>query len=264
MSNIKPCVIIPTHKSEFTENELKSIHNTCSILEKYDIYIIFPRKIRTEIVQKLSNLNILFAEYPNQYFNSMASYNIFLTMGCLYKDFESKGYSHMLIAHVDSYVFKDDLGKWCSTKLSYIGAPWFESGHNHDEIKFIGSGNGGFSLRKISAFLNVIEKINQVQKHDHFLVGLYLRFMKIFSKNFIIFRYFIRPVLIGNIHEDTFWGMLAPNIDTEFVVANEKQSISFAFETYPEVLFEKNAQQLPFGCHSWENYNPEFWKKFIN
>ena len=233
-------------------------------MKKHDIYIIFPQKIHKQIVQKMSGIKILFKEYPNHYFNSMASYNIFLTMEHLYKDFDSKGYSHILIAHIDSYVFKDDLEKWCKTDLSYIGAPWFTYQNDDSQMKFIGSGNGGFSLRRISDFLNVLNKIKLRPKYDYILIKIYLKIVQIFNRNFTFFRYLIRPFVIGNIHEDTFWGISAPHIDGTFKVANEQQSINFAFETYPEILFEKNNCQLPFGCHGWENYNPEFWKKFIN
>jgi hypothetical protein len=216
------------------------------------------------LVQKLENLPIFFKPYPDEYFNSMATYNVFLTMKSFYLDFYQKGFTHILICHIDAYTFKDDLEYWCKKDISYIGAPWFIYQNNHSQMKFVGSGNGGFSLRRISDFLSVINKIKTKPKYNNIFVKLYLSIAQICNGNFIFYRYFIRPFSIGNIHEDTFWAMSAQKIDRTFKVADERQSISFAFETYPEILFQKNDNQLPFGCHSWENYNPEFWKKFIN
>jgi len=41
------------------------------------------------------------------------------------------------------------------------------------------------------------------------------------------------------------------------------EALGFAFENVPEELYKLNNDQLPFGCHAYEKYSPEFWAKFI-
>jgi hypothetical protein len=57
-----------------------------------------------------------------------------------------------------------------------------------------------------------------------------------------------------------FWSLfVAPRCEF-FTIPTASEAVSFAFEAHPEYLFELNHQELPFGCHAWERYNPEFWK----
>lgn len=49
----------------------------------------------------------------------------------------------------------------------------------------------------------------------------------------------------------------------DFNPAPPEVAMKFSFEVHPEVLYELNDKQLPFGCHAYLKYNPEFWKKFI-
>ena len=74
--------------------------------------------------------------------------------------------------------------------------------------------------------------------------------------------YFLQDWWNGN--EDYFWSYLIANTFTDYTVAPNEESLKFSFEVKPSFLFEKNNNNLPFGCHAWEKYEPEFWKKFIN
>ena len=41
-------------------------------------------------------------------------------------------------------------------------------------------------------------------------------------------------------------------------------AIKFSFETQPEILFSKNNNTLPFGCHAWMKHNyQDFYSKYI-
>lgn len=82
--------------------------------------------------------------------------------------------------------------------------------------------------------------------------------------------------------EDVFWGLAAPKrldsfsghskllkyiasffIRNDFNIAPVEIALKFSFETTPKQLYKRNNEQLPFGCHAWEKYDPEFWKPFI-
>ena len=64
-------------------------------------------------------------------------------------------------------------------------------------------------------------------------------------------------------NEDFFWCMQVGKIFSDYKVAPVSEAIKFSFETNPELLFEKNNMQLPFGCHAWKRYDPIFWEKYI-
>jgi hypothetical protein len=45
---------------------------------------------------------------------------------------------------------------------------------------------------------------------------------------------------------------------------DEKVASTFAFEIFPSLLFRKNGDKLPFGCHAFEKYEySSFWSKYI-
>ena len=40
-------------------------------------------------------------------------------------------------------------------------------------------------------------------------------------------------------------------------------ALRFSFEVNPKSLYKMNNDKLPFGCHGWRKYDPDFWKQFI-
>ena len=60
------------------------------------------------------------------------------------------------------------------------------------------------------------------------------------------------------------WSHYGPQIDTNFRVASGMEGMKFGFEKEPSLLYSKNNNQLPFGCHAWEKYEPDFWEKLMD
>ncbi len=90
-------------------------------------------------------------------------------------------------------------------------------------------------------------------------------FIKLFIKDF-------RIAKIDNIdklslhvvaNEDYFWSQIVANIFSDYIVSGVEDAIKFSFEVNPSLLFKINSGQLPFGCHGWEKYEPNFWAKYI-
>ena len=48
-----------------------------------------------------------------------------------------------------------------------------------------------------------------------------------------------------------------------YKIAPVKEAIKFSFDVNPSVLYKMNDSKLPFGCHSWNRYEKDFWEKFI-
>ena len=51
-----------------------------------------------------------------------------------------------------------------------------------------------------------------------------------------------------------------PRVCSFFTVPTPEEACDFAFEREPRFLYELNGRKLPFGCHGWEKYDPEFWR----
>ena len=90
------------------------------------------------------------------------------------------------------------------------------------------------------------------------------------SLKFLIFQYFgkgnntISYVKQRGGNEDVFWTQCIPKYFPKFKVAPFEDAYAFSFEKNASMLYKKNNNQLPFGCHAWQKYEyEEFWKKHI-
>lgn len=173
-------------------------------------------------------------------------------------------YEYMLIHQADAYIFKPELAYWCSLGYDYIGAPWYrENKLKSDNMKrwkmkyipFIYSaskrihkrywlmidevGNGGFSLRKISTFIDVLNNVPQ-KKLDQYL--------RIESNTY---------------NEDAFWSMDASKYVPSYKKPRFEEALRFSIEMAPSECYEILGRKLPFGCHAFNKFEPDFWKQFI-
>lgn len=177
----------------------------------------------------------------------------------------------MLIYQLDAWVFRDELEQWCKKGYDYVGAPWFEGYHKPESEKIIGVGNGGFSLRKIKSFLKVLNRLDNLPVYRNFWyksrLQSIIRFEPLISRLYHLTDFSRAYELSRSGYqgiEDIYWSKVIPAIFNDFKVAEVRDAIKFSFECKPSYLFAKNDGKLPFGCHAWEKYEPEFWKDHIN
>jgi hypothetical protein len=64
-------------------------------------------------------------------------------------------------------------------------------------------------------------------------------------------------------YEDRYWCDYITSLFTDFTIAPIETAIKFSFEAQPSLLYQMNSNVLPFGCHAWEKYEPEFWEPFV-
>lgn len=244
MSKKQVVVVIPIYKAELTSSERISLQQCLSVLSKYPLVIVKPDQL---------NIKLLLKEFPslqsksfqNHYFESIAGYNQLMISTSFYKSFSA--YEYMLIYQLDAFVFKDKLQEWCRSGYDYIGAPGLEAeslfklqASEKDELTEALSSqrpvlNGGLSLRRIPALI---------------------RYLKIYNLFF--------PKWVGN--EDKLFSLDARRLaPMRFFIKlpHWEAALQFSFEKSPAASFELNAEELPFGCHAWEKYDPKFWKSFI-
>lgn len=248
-----------------TSSEEFSFRNTLAILSRHDIYVICPARLNGYLSALKENVHLEFniKYFADKYFSNTSGYNRLLKSNAFYQIFDN--YEYLLILQTDALVFSDQLEEWCNRDYSYIGAPWFKGLDSPVRpLSFLGVGNGGFSLRKVRDFIRVLSYPRYI---PNMMAGTTRPFEKQgitqLIKHRLICSYSFPP-LQPQINEDIFWGGLVPRSCGFFSVPRPEDAIPFAFEVAPEYLYELNNQQLPFGCHAWEKYNLQFWRKVLS
>jgi Protein of unknown function (DUF5672) len=261
-------IIIPIHKESMNWYEIISFRQCIKIMHNRVIRFIAPEGLGvsyyTSLFPKDCDIDVVF--FPSKFFYSGRRHGQLLISKRFYRQFSN--YSYILIHHLDAYVFKDELDFWCSKDLDYIGAPWFKSCNNVLSNDFVGVGNGGFSLRKVSTILSLL---HNWKKHLSFKKIIYSEHLTDTSKvkilcSFIlasVFRYQIPIYKLFKENEDFVLGVIFSKELKAISTPLPGEASAFAFEMNPAYLFELNDYKLPFGCHAWNKYETDFWRNFI-
>jgi hypothetical protein len=252
---MKTCVVIfPLYKAP-SQIELAFMENGLQLTKGFKQVIVAPEGlIIDQSYGQLEQLEV--KRFARHYFEGINGYNQLLLAKGFYTAFGL--FDYMLIHQADVYLFKEELSLWCEKNFDYIGAPWFRPDQLNRSSSFkiwqkiklsikknkiYGArynkvGNGGLSLRKISAALKVLEKTSSA------LLNKY------------------NTTQGDGFNEDVFWSLEAPKI-TDFKIPDWEEAMQFAVEFHPAIAYKYLQQQLPFGCHAPLKHNPEFWEKFI-
>ncbi len=261
------CIIIPIYQEKLSHTEEISLSQGMAILGHYPVLIIKPKSLNINYLQE-KYPQIKFENFDDAYFKSTLSYNRLLLSEEFYSRFLA--YEYMLIYQLDAFVFRDELKEWCAKGYDYIGAPWrIEIDFNSKIQEFIWNfkkkialwfdlkedlygkfgpkeiimkrsvGNGGFSLRKTKKLLSFIPKNKQK-------IAEYLEKVK------------THPAY----NEDMFWCIELNRYVPQLKIPDWKIALKFAVEHLPEKAYKLNGG-LPFGCHAWDIYDTDFWKKEI-
>jgi hypothetical protein len=265
-------VLIPVYKEKFTHNEICSIKNTIVVFGAHSCSFIAPLSWNKKVLEELNIPETYkIKQFEDKYFKGIEGYNQLLLTKYFYQSFSE--YSHVLICQPDAWVFNDQVEKWVQKPYHYFGAPLITRAKS-DALEFIPfGGNGGFSLRNVKAHIKVLNKF-KIMHSPRELIKYYKQFHKGFSlmlRSPLILigffgyhnnsKYYIKKL---RSNEDVFWSQKDMLIDPSFRPAPVAEEIAFAFERFPVKLFEMNANHLPFGCHAWEKYEPDFWSQFIS
>ncbi len=256
----KVAIIIPTYKEVLTNDELYSLKRCRTILKDFPIIFVAPNHLSLDNYVK----NEIVIKFDDKYFESIQGYNQFMMSNIFYEQF--LGYEFILIYQLDAVVLKNELDFWCEKNYDYIGASWVyepeptflktlkkewrifkflwkykgkkvaESGLDMNNFAFKHVGNGGFSLRKTQKMLEI------TQKYENW----------------------ISEILKTDIPEDIFWGVLLNlHKKNELKTAPFKDGLGFAFDMRPSICYKITNQKLPFGCHDYIDWEPDFWKNIL-
>lgn len=261
----KVVILIIAHKSKITEFEEASLAQCFNILGRYSIKIICPKGLDVACYQRIiPDIEIDFIDPIWQ--SNYQNFNRLKIEPFLFKRYAN--YEFILFYELDAFVFRDELEYWCSQNYDYIGAPWFENfDHANEFSPIIGVGNGGFSLRRVSSALKALHRFSLVHKSEELRKltqrNHWLKTSLSLIKNCTIANntFYLFNTFKG--HEDIFWcNYVKQNFDW-FKVAPIDIALKFSFECNPRILFIKNKNYLPFGCHAWYKYNLNFWLPHI-
>ena len=271
-------IVIPIYKEKLGAFEVISLNQCIKKLSQHPICFICADDFNFEnykMIMRSSTYQI--ERFRNHYFGSIQGYNRLMVSKDFYERFLH--YRFMLIYQLDAFVFRDELEYWCMKDYDYIGAPWFEGdvfGDENSKMLDFG-GNGGFSSRKISSHREVLLKF---LKHKTIRMKSARDIWGRYVTNSLLYKLSRTPKMIlnyysekntlrycyenGILNEDVFFVQYIANIyHDRFVVPTSDTAVGFSFEIHPRKLYEINKQQLPFGCHSWQRYDFDFWRSHI-
>lgn len=262
MNNKKVAIVIPTYKVTYNRGELLSFERLNKFLPNTDKYLAIPVKFKGKVKKRKGYSYVYF---PDNYFLDVRSYCRLVNQDFFYKPFRS--YKYMLLHQLDVIIFSSKLNYWCDKEYDYVGAPLFNSligKMTNKKTSPLTGGNGGFSLRKIDTFLEVIKiaKKESIRTSNNPIIQK-LWFLEALLKGDSHKKWLKSPASNYVFNDDGFWSFEAPKYLKSFKVAPFKDALNFAFEKSPRESFKMNGNRLPFGAHAWEKYDKKFWQKLL-
>jgi hypothetical protein len=260
--SIRPVVLVPTHRSQPTPQEVISLRQLARVLGKHEIVLMTPNGVNTSAYKELLP-SASFLSIKKEWMQSHASYNRLIIsplLGSLFRDF-----SHLLLHEPDSLVLHDSLATWCQQPYDYIGAPWFTPiAGKEGEANFAKGANSGFSLFRLDAMRKVTNSWQRWYPVKHALGdirrGLIGRPRQIARGLNGLYP----GGLLRGAHQlypsycDQYWSLLIPSLVNDFKVAPPEVAVQFSWEKWSHLCMEYCRGHLPFGIHAWAKYDFDF------
>lgn len=254
------CIVIPMHKTSFSELEEISFKRIVQKFSTRKIFIICPAEISDythELASKYPNFEAKIIE--DKYFGSVLRHNNLLLSLDFYELFAE--YKYLLICHLDVMVIRDDLDYWMHLGYDIVGAPILEGYHNDKtgKVKPKGS-NGGYSLRNVQSCIKVLlsnnyyfSKLSSLWEMEKIWYWKLFRIMRDgFIHNYNFFD--LKP----RINEDMFWSVIVPDKFSWYRACPPKLALNFAFDANPKALYKLNENKAPMAIHAWWRYEKDF------
>ncbi|MCL5436156.1 MAG: hypothetical protein M1275_03685 [Patescibacteria group bacterium] len=194
-------------------------------------------------------------EFDPKYFRSVKDNARLLSSRELFAAFAD--YEYMLQYELDALALSSDLGPWLNSGYDYIGAPWIKANMIKPYPYPVDSvGCSGFSLKRVSAFLKIIDG----REHPWKVMA---RELKKGAGPKQLWDIWSNARGRAKLIEDRFWSWKGRLYYPGFKIAPVSEALKFAFEIAPEKCLKLNNGRLPFGAHAWFRYNREFWEPYI-
>lgn len=258
-------VLTLSHRTTYTADEEIAFRHVRRYLGRYHVYVVLPES------HAATYPDFREVRVADRFFGSAQAHGTLLLSPAFYRRFLD--YEYILVHHLDALAFSDRLLDWCLSGYDYIGAPWLRS----PDTPHIGEekvGNGGFSLRRVRAFLRVLASTRPFVDPDDYWrrysqrtppVERWLNLPRKYAKRLTHFNdihWHIRWALAGDVHEDRFWAEYATHYDPSFRIAPVDVAMRFAVEAEPRRCAERTGA-LPFGAHRWTRFDRDFFEPYL-
>lgn len=273
----KVAIIIPAYQAKLSPSEKISLNHLEKYCADFPWFLVHPEGLdfhySTEKFQKIA--------LPAQHFKNTGTYSQLCLSPEFYQLFAD--YDYILIYQLDAYVFRNELLTWCEKNYSYIGAPWLKlfrtsrfmlslqkrlrnigiPFHYEPRYHFSGTGNGGFSLRKVEDCIRALTSTQLCWKalwrlYNPFIINRTEGCKWRYPLYWLLWQYFtdrknaaaqLRTRFKGP--EDVFWHLYAPVLNEEFTPAPPEVANYFSIESMDlERKLALNQGMLPFGAHA--------------
>jgi hypothetical protein len=170
-------LVTPTHKADFSEQERVNLELSIGFNSNLTHWFLVPDYLdTTKISQMFSKSKI--KKMPGRFFESTKTYNNLMLSEVFYQEFLE--YKYLLILQTDALLLRPVRSE-DYISYDYIGAPWRKTlrickfrGDLHANNKRlfwlpflkVNVGNGGLSIRKVAAFIELLQK-SKLGKFDN-------------------------------------------------------------------------------------------------
>ncbi|OGX90520.1 DUF5672 family protein [Hymenobacter coccineus] len=245
-------VVIPIHLEEPLALEKISLAQTLAVLNQYPITFMTPTWLDVSWYEEFcqGKATVHFERFD---WRGHEAHGELLTNSVFYERFLP--YEYILTVHLDAFVFRDELTRWCHAGYDYAGAvtynPLWEqpnstmrrlTGFSYPEY----FGSGGFSLKKVSTFYRITSQFRFYMNAYHWL----------------------RRRRGLSFYDDLFLAQHFPKLSAGFRVPPKALAQQFGaaweFGEEKDLPFSNHDNaSLPFGIHGWVKYFHEYWKPAI-
>lgn len=147
-------ILLIIYKAHLNEYEAKAVESCFRVFKNREICVVFPNGTNmSEIVElsKKNNKSVAFLEIEEKWLSSIEMYGHLLIQPNFYRMFTT--YKYILIYQTDVYALYDNLDYYMEMDYGYYASCCYFI----DSGAFLKCLCGGFSLRKVSSFIENIE-----------------------------------------------------------------------------------------------------------
>lgn len=251
------CIVVPLHKNKLNDYERLSLSTIQKHFNKEKKFLVTYKENNIEI----DNFQRIHFDKTN--FQNIDTYNKLCLSLEFYKKFTK--YKYMLICQLDVLILNNKINKFLKYNLSYIGAPTGRKNPFDRSRKKLWARkffcNGGFSLRKIKDFINVLESNKMNFPVNKFIItecmkSGFVKYLSLYYKTLLSNERFKGHFFAQNLYvkEDSFWTYFANLFIKDFKMPNLNQCTSFGFDGDPEFYYSRNNKDLPMALHGDHEY----------
>ena len=230
----KVVIVVPVYKASLNRSEEIALQQLQRVWGAYPKVFFAPVGLQFDYGSLMAGFRV--ERFPTEFFRSSSSYSRLMLSEAFYERFAA--YEYLMLYQLDAFVFYDALPEFCAAGYDYIGAPVYR---NAPVWHALGTqvGNGGFSLRRVSACLKLLRQWGD-KWHTH-------PFQQAFFEN-----------------EDAFWGYCGTREEYAFRVPDVATAGRFAVQDDVQHAFRRiRTGNLPMGGHAWPKADYALWQPVL-